>query len=413
MPLDVPTLIFVTVFVAFTTGVLLLISWLQDQSSRALAIWALANLVGAAGASLLAGRGVLSDFVSINVANAVLLLGYGLAWSGMRVFARKPEIPVAILLGPAIWVVACLIPSFENSQTARTLLASLIIATYTLAGAWELFTGRKERLVSRGPAIAWLCVHAIFYFVHAGAALAGFVRPDDHLFDSPVIALVAFETLLHLVAMSFLLIALTRERLEYQQREYAATDELTGLFSRRAFFAAGKEMLDHAETSGKSIAIFAIDVDHFKMINDCWGHSAGDAVLRQFGQRLRKALPRRAVVGRLGGEEFAVLAAGLSPEGAFALADMIRAGVRDCRFMAGNTSLEVTVSIGLALHGAGDDLENLLRRADLALYCAKRNGRDRIEVDAGSQRGVQRDSFAAAASVRDSSSAIAPGTAVA
>ncbi len=165
--------------------------------------------------------------------------------------------------------------------------------------------------------------------------------------------------------------------------ELATRDPLTGISNRRHFeHLAGLE-LDHARRMGRSFALLALDIDHFKRINDTWGHAAGDEALRVFTNACRLALREYDILGRIGGEEFAVALPNTGPDGARVIAERLRAAVEELvvRPAKGNV-FNLTVSIGTA-QMREDDLvvATLLERADQALYRAKNAGRNRVEAE--------------------------------
>jgi len=180
-----------------------------------------------------------------------------------------------------------------------------------------------------------------------------------------------------------------RKRLEERLREnyqrslsMALTDELTGLYNRRYVFAHLNELLGRMTEGGGGTALMLVDIDHFKQVNDCHGHPAGDAVLREIAERAVHQVRSVDLVGRLGGEEFVVVMPETNLGGAIVVAERLRAAVAEEPFiLQGNgAKLPVTVSVGIAMtgEGHGDSLESLLQRADEALYAAKNAGRNRI-----------------------------------
>lgn len=158
------------------------------------------------------------------------------------------------------------------------------------------------------------------------------------------------------------------------------TDQLTGLLNRRGFDAEAAAALDQAQADGASAAVLMCDIDHFKSINDRYGHEIGDKVLVEIADVLRQfAIRHGALVARYGGEEFAAVLTGLSHEQTAHGAEEIR---RDCAartILDGVTQLPVTISIGFTIRESDFDLGGLMRTADQALYMAKRHGRDRVE----------------------------------
>ena len=192
-----------------------------------------------------------------------------------------------------------------------------------------------------------------------------------------------------------------RRRLHDELRVLATTDFLTGLPNRREFMRRLED--EHARlrrAAGGRAAVLLLDVDHFKRINDEHGHAAGDAVLRQLGAALREGQRQIDVVGRIGGEEFALLLPGTAPEEAAVLAERLRQRVARTPMgrdggAAPAVTVTVTVSIGIAaLDGGEGGGEAALRRADQALYCAKHGGRNRVALageETGNEAGKEAD----------------------
>ncbi|MDP3544700.1 MAG: PleD family two-component system response regulator [Phreatobacter sp.] len=170
-----------------------------------------------------------------------------------------------------------------------------------------------------------------------------------------------------------------------QSMEMAITDGLTGLHNRRYMESHLGTLVDQASMRGKPLAVLVLDIDYFKAVNDTWGHDAGDEVLREFAQRLRKSVRGIDLVCRLGGEEFVVVMPDTDAGVASIVAERIRNRVASEPFAIhkGARAIDVTVSIGMAQRLAGDtDADTLLKRADQALYRAKRDGRNRVVLDA-------------------------------
>lgn len=155
----------------------------------------------------------------------------------------------------------------------------------------------------------------------------------------------------------------------------ALTDPLTALTNRRGFSERLDAEVGRAHVGGPSFALVALDVDHFKAVNDVHGHSVGDAVLRELAARLEGLRREGDLIARIGGEEFALLLPGTDGSGAGAIAERLRRGVADHPFPVAGTC---TISLGVALWEPGDDADELMRRADRALYRAKDAGRDRV-----------------------------------
>jgi two-component system cell cycle response regulator len=169
-----------------------------------------------------------------------------------------------------------------------------------------------------------------------------------------------------------------------QSIEMAITDALTSLYNRRYMESHLGALVDQASARGKSLTALMLDIDYFKAVNDTHGHDAGDDVLREFATRIKKSIRGIDMACRLGGEEFVII----MPETDVAVAAIVAERLRRCvasepfAVANGATQLEVTISIGIATLDAGDSAASILKRADQALYRAKRDGRNRVVADA-------------------------------
>jgi diguanylate cyclase (GGDEF)-like protein len=194
--------------------------------------------------------------------------------------------------------------------------------------------------------------------------------------------LVAIAGLTGLVTAFFLGYALLSHRRHRAELiRLAERDELTGLLNRRAIVRKAVEFLSRARESKGSLIIGLIDLDHFKSINDRFGHAVGDQLLQRFAAALRTSLHSREMFGRYGGEEFLVLFPDTSLDQARQAAERLRATLREQRLRIDDQDVTVTLSLGLACYETGDVLfDQIARRADIALYVAKTQGRDRVEI---------------------------------
>ncbi|MDA0353499.1 MAG: GGDEF domain-containing protein [Chloroflexi bacterium] len=182
-------------------------------------------------------------------------------------------------------------------------------------------------------------------------------------------------------------ITVRREAEQVLQR-MATHDGLTGLLNRVGLLARAEPTFDAAAASGEPFAVALLDIDHFKLVNDTHGHAAGDAVLSVVAATIRETLPSGAHIGRWGGEEFLAVFPGATRETAIALAEALRNATAaavvsldgiDGAAHAGGGIVHVTASLGVAVEpAAGESIDDFIRRADTALYAAKRNGRDRV-----------------------------------
>jgi len=169
-----------------------------------------------------------------------------------------------------------------------------------------------------------------------------------------------------------------------KEMEYLAThDPMTGLWNRLAWNRLLVAEFERAHRNADGLAVLMIDIDHFKLVNDNFGHAAGDAVLQNVGQMLRSLVRAYDLVGRYGGEEFIVVAQQSSEAGAYEYADRLRAALSESTVTFADSSIAITVSIGAAFNSdlAGCTPDSMVRSADQALYDAKARGRNCVVVD--------------------------------
>ncbi|MBI5847924.1 MAG: PAS domain S-box protein [Nitrospirae bacterium] len=167
-----------------------------------------------------------------------------------------------------------------------------------------------------------------------------------------------------------------RKQAEQKLREFAEKDALTGILNRRKFYEILEQEKARAERYARSLSLIMFDIDHFKAVNDTFGHAAGDKVLKKTAAVVIDHIRKSDVLGRIGGEEFAVLATETTVESALALAEKIRAAIENTEH---DTVGTITISIGVSAYDSGLSTDEFVRRSDEALYAAKNNGRNRVE----------------------------------
>jgi len=378
--LDITTLFAVTVVSMGLGGLLLLFGWLQSRDTTALAWWGAGFLLFAPATALFGARGIVADVWSVQAANAVMLLGYALMWTGARVFeGRRPLLPL-IGAGAVVWVAACQIDAFMQSVPARVALASLLVGAYTCAFIYELWRRRRDGLLSRWPVMAIAAVHVAIFPVRAPYLMTLPFPLTSPSVGTQSSSLLIFAPLLYAFALAFLLMALTKERAEQRQRYAAAIDPLTGIPNRRGFSERAERQLGRSRRDGRPLTLLLFDLDRFKTINDRFGHRTGDAVLTLFTQSAAQSLRPLDLLGRIGGEEFVALLPDVSPEAAAAVADRIRKNFEAAASDVSGLPVAATVSVGISSTAqAGHDFDVLYAIADAALYRAKQKGRNRIE----------------------------------
>lgn len=376
--LDINTLFTVTMHVEIMLGLLLLFAWAQNFGKTALAWWGSAHLLRAVSILLLGTQGSLPDWISIDLANAVLFASFALTWSGARVFDRRSAEPIWCMVGVVIWMLACRLPQFSASVELRSLIGALIVTAYTWLTAYEFWRGREEALVSRWPAIFMLFAHGALFLLRTPLALH--LSLGSELSNSAWLELLSLEALLFTISIAFILLAMAKERTEYRHRAAARTDSLTGLFNRRGFIEQSADSKRWA-MDGRPTAVMLIDLDNFKAINDRFGHPVGDRVLQIFAETAASHIPEPGLVSRWGGDEFVAVIYDTAKDDAQAAAQRLQLAFQKMAADINGLPVKATLSIGMVFSAEGSlDLAALLVQADEALYLAKELGRNRIEV---------------------------------
>jgi diguanylate cyclase (GGDEF)-like protein len=396
MHLDVGTLSVVTVFVMALLGSLLVFAGMQNRTIQALLWWGCAQILGAFGLALLSARGSVPDFVTIDIANALILLAWGLIWAGARNFDGRRVLPLVVVFAPVLWIVACRIPAFAADGNLRIAVGSAMMAMLAAATAEEFWRGTNEPLMSRWPTVIVLLAYAAALIARIPATYYSPLLDNQPVMSGLSFALISFGTLLFTVVLSFLLLNMTKERTELQHKINSLVDPLSGVPNRRAFLDGADQML--GRPGHEPLGVLLFDLDNFKQINDRFGHPVGDKVLQTFAQSATRTLGAEALFGRIGGEEFACLVPVGDLGEAFAVGDRVRRNFSDAARRFGNESLVPTVSAGVTITSEQDaGVDALMVIADQALYRAKAAGRNRVEAIAPSVE--PRDALASAPSI--------------
>jgi diguanylate cyclase (GGDEF)-like protein len=241
------------------------------------------------------------------------------------------------------------------------------------------------------PALLWCAVAygqftttvlTLLFSIWTMVAVAFGYIVDPTQLDTPsaVMSVRIGVALMALAPITVASVMVARNELLQQLRQLAAHDPLTGLLNRRAFVEGYDEQHDRPELRERDAAVMVLDIDHFKRINDTWGHAVGDQVLVAFARTVRECLRGSDLLGRFGGEEFVALMCGCSGVQAEAVAERVRLAVAGTIVhIEGGRHVVVTVSIGVAAaHSMPDTLDGLVMAADKALYAAKAAGRNQV-----------------------------------
>ena len=370
--LDIRTLLFIAVVMSTLLGAFMILTWFQDRTLRALAWWGAAYLIGGAAVVMWGAPSPLFP-VPTEYSSAVIFVACGMVWNGVRLFQGRRVLPLAVVTGAAVWLFLTQAPALAENPNARSMVAGLIVACYTFCIAFEMWRERRRTHYSRFAAIVVPLIHAAMFLV---PIFMKTVAAENANGWSEVFAL---ETVLYAVGAAFIVLTMVKERSVVIYRTAASTDHLTGLFNRRAFLEHASTLCLRRRAQREPVTVFVFDLDHFKSINDRFGHATGDDTLRVFSTCVRSSMRGEDIIGRLGGEEFAAIVPASSMV-AQSIAERVRVCFeRNGAFVSGY-ALNGTVSIGAASADASDvDIDALIARADGALYRAKHNGRNRVE----------------------------------
>lgn len=340
--------------------------------------WSAANFSVVSGGLLIALRGQLPAFASIVIANVFIVLGLAAIHAGILAFdsRSKPWFGAGTTLTIAAFGFVAFTYLRESLQ-ARIVLISVLCVGYGVAWIRALLAN-ADRSRARLVLVVLFAGHTVFSI--ARAILTLWHDPGDAFLSAGNLqALVGLETVIFVAVFNVLTHAMLQERRFVVLDRLASIDPLTGVSNRRAFVDAAEQLLACAREEGSPIAVFLLDLDFFKSINDRAGHQAGDVVLQEIAAVVRRCLRPRDLLGRLGGEEFAIVTAGMPAEAAPALAERIREQIASARVTYKGRDLEATASIGVACYPRdADSLEALIEAADRALYRAKTHGRNRV-----------------------------------
>lgn len=377
--LDIRTLFFVATVTTVFMAIAMVVLWRTIPGERACRYWAAGAALTAAGFLLVWLRGVIPDIFSVILANALFVAGYGLVVIGVNVFmgeAARFGWLAAVVIG--MFVSALYFTYGVSDVGARIVVVSTLTGGMALWCAGRLAVGAPPGMrLTQGLTAAVFVLHGVPLLVRAWVTYVG--GTTGGLFAPSVLHAVVFVDLtLAAIGLAFGFAAMTTRRLHLHLEKLASHDPLTGLLNRHALDAAIEREMARSARHLYPLSVLVMDLDHFKRINDTFGHDAGDAVLKAFAQAAAAALRRDDVLGRQGGEEFLALLPGSGHASALVVAERIRAAVAATSLLHDGRTVGVTVSIGVATARDSGSWEPALRAADAALYEAKRTGRNRV-----------------------------------
>ncbi|BFI95542.1 MAG: hypothetical protein RSP_10520 [Rhodanobacter sp.] len=385
MPVLVQNLSLLGAMQAATVALMLWLGVRSDESRavRSLHLRASALAVEAAGYAALAFREYLPHGVLLLGGNALNLLAQAMSVIALRMLLDVPlRWRAVVAIGVAGWGGVAWFAMVQPDYQSRVFWGSATIACYLLLNIDALLRDRRDRWSRARHTLLWIFGLSLLLLVwRNGEMWLMPTRLSSVLAPSPVnvfwMLLSGMQSLFY--GLGFLL--LYNELLQRELQVMARVDSLTGVPNRLALEERYAGMLAAPGTAQAPFCLLLLDIDHFKSVNDRFGHDCGDKALKALTRRVRGVLRGGDMVGRLGGEEFIVLAPDMHWGAGQALAERIRAAVAGTPVPIDGYELPLTVSVGVAEAEPHErDMSTTLRRADKALYVAKHGGRNRVEV---------------------------------
>ena len=379
-------LVFALIALHVLLGVLCVVVARGEHKSNALRWWGWGLLIYAAGLlSTILGMWMPRAF-ALTLGNGIVTVAPVLCAMGVLAHTRYnlPRLPVDVAVLATVGVLA-----FGNFAEVRTSFINLVAPTpiavvlFSIA-AWKIWRQGPDdaRAGSRflSVCLALAVVTWILRVVTMSYASGG--QWDRDSLDL-TISFFAIAQMVTGVAATLSLFWIDVRLMQADLARVAHTDFLTGLPNRRSVLLRFREEIARAERGGGRFALVVLDIDRFKQVNDRYGHSVGDAVLKEVSRALASTKRAHDVLGRIGGEEFVVIMPQQKVEGALDAAERFREAVAKSAVVIAGTTLRATVSGGLAMYpDDGEDWDHVFAIADRRLYEAKRGGRDRVEARA-------------------------------
>ncbi|CAI8956393.1 Diguanylate cyclase [Pseudomonas sp. IT-P100] len=378
MALDPPTMLTLSIALAAAAALYLAVEW-RSIREPSLLFWSagFATITVGSTLALLRGSGLL--LIGIWFANGLLVTAHWLFLLGVARFTQV-RLSRAWYLIFVAWLAMLLLPDEPSWSKIMLVANSLLVALPTLRASFLLRPHGKSLSVGAVQLRYVLLTHGLFYFIKAISVVVPGTLIDLAAFRGEIIQISLVEG-----AMAIMLIALSMTGTERYRREkriarLAARDPLTALYNRRALEARASRLLDDV-SSTRPGALLLIDIDNFKLVNDLYGHTAGDQLLIALSEMIRSVLPEGALAARLGGDEFVILLNNTSSEQIVGLGNALREQFHHTASQTFATPERVTLSIGANLFDQSPtSLAALIEQGDTALYESKRGGRDRIRL---------------------------------
>ncbi|MCU7843246.1 MAG: GGDEF domain-containing protein [Candidatus Thiodiazotropha sp. (ex Monitilora ramsayi)] len=381
MTLDIPSMYFVGVVTSLSmTLAVMIVALRQAIPGLKQLAWA---LVANSGYYLVLGaRGQIPDLLAIGVGNMLGSLTLTLVLLAV-LCSRHARMPPVLYIMPVVMMLVVSLVLIHDRES-RLIIASFILSYQIALILWALLRAGKI-IVGRGRMImAITCMVGMSTMAYRALAYwLGWHEITPFQSRDALTTLFYMINYLGMFFLAFGFVLTTVEQGAEQNRRMALEDPLTGLSNRRALFGAMDKLFARAEAAGQPLSLMIIDVDHFKNVNDRFGHQVGDTVLQHVATTIKQRLRSNDIVGRIGGEEFLAILPDTPSDGAERVAEELRQTMESKPVVADEQEIGVTISIGLyssEQFAATQTPDTVIAKADEALYRAKTNGRNRVET---------------------------------
>ncbi len=379
--LHTPTLFFMTVLVTFIMATVVLAFWRFNRGLPGLTEWGLTAVIGLVMFLTVGLRDRLPELVAVWLTNACLFMVPYLGWTGCRAYLglTRPKWPQAFLAGLGMLALITYFTVAEPNLHARIAIQSLVAGFMYGLMAKTIAVGGWQRYPARYTLALIVVAHAVFMLtVRPWLLITGNADATDNRLV--LASWILLESMVFYLLLSISTMMLVIEYLSSKLISQAEIDPLTQAFNRHAFMTLLNKARSRCERRDLPLSVMMIDLDHFKSINDSWGHHAGDQVLRQFCALASATLRNEDVIGRMGGEEFCVILTATNLSEAHEIGERLRQACEAETVLSDETRIRYTISVGIAQVKESETLEAAIRRADQAMYRAKHIGRNRVEL---------------------------------
>ncbi|HEY8083976.1 MAG TPA: GGDEF domain-containing protein [Methylophilaceae bacterium] len=380
---DFNTIVFMVAVLTFMLSGLLLLAGLNRGDAQGSRHWALANILLSIGLAMSFTQFFLTHSWCFVFGAVLLTAGMSLQYVGLQKFKREPVtwwVPVSAVL--AVFVMTMWFHAINHDTQGRMVANSLIYAAINIACARLVLVPAPAPLKTayRFTGITFLALAGTMI----GRAVLSYIEPSQSFVNQlfpPVSPRLFFVGSMMQMCLTFGFVLMMNYRLVTDLRVLAIRDPLTGILNRRSLEDEASYLLARCHRNSEVMTMMMIDVDHFKAVNDEYGHQAGDEVLKHLVNIVNTTIRTGDYFARYGGEEFCVMLPLTTKEEALVLAERLRQKYADTPIQFDSKSIQSTISIGLTdTHQSGVQFVNLVSLADQAMYQAKRAGRNQVVV---------------------------------